>query len=137
MLDFGFCGSALGLSDVPLDSVAGAVAFGAASGAVLEAGTPDCEAPGATLGLVAEAPWFAVEAAGGRLEPVSAFAAKANATAKIATASKVWNRGKDLERRIYKTLVAQKPNARQPLDRTCYRPYQGTLPQIYLALGRK
>src|SRR5215467_46959 len=115
MLDFGFCGSAVGLWDVPLDSVAGVVAFGAASGAALAAGIPDCGAPGATLGLVAEAPGFAVEAAGGRLGAVSAFAGKAKATAKIATASKLWNGGKDQERRINKTLVAQKPNARQPL----------------------
>jgi hypothetical protein len=46
---------------------------------------------------------------------VSAFAGKANAIAKSGTASRLRNCGKEAEKPICSTLVAQNPIARRPL----------------------
>jgi hypothetical protein len=89
------------------------------------------EVAGATLGLVAEVPGLegaacpsgavtgavapGVVAAGGPLGLVSAAAGKAKAIAKSGTASRLRNCGKEAERPICSTLVAQNPIARRPI----------------------
>src|SRR5262245_28620081 len=73
---------------------------------------------GATLGLVAEVPGAVAPggaAAAGPLGPVSALAGKANASAKNGMARRPRNCGKEAEKRICSTLVAQNPIARRPL----------------------
>jgi hypothetical protein len=88
------------------------------------------EVAGATLGLVAEVPGLeglscpsgavtgvvtlGVVAAVGPLGLVSALAGKAKAIAKNGTASRLRNCGKEAEKPICSTLVAQNPIARQP-----------------------
>jgi hypothetical protein len=89
------------------------------------------EVAGATLGLVAEVPVLegavcpsgavtgavapGVVAAAGPLGLVSALAEKAKAIAKNGTASRPRNCGKEAEKPICSTLVAQNPIARRPL----------------------
>ena len=89
------------------------------------------EVAGATLGLVAEVPGLeglacpsravtgavapGVVVAADPLAFVSAFAGKANAIAKNGTASRLRNCGKEAEKPICSTLVAQNPIARRPL----------------------
>jgi hypothetical protein len=134
MLDLGFSGTALGVASAasgfvadPLAGADGVAGFcppcavappvpgleGDAFGGVFWP-----EVAGATLGLVAEVPG-AVAAGGvvaaGPLEPVSAFAGKANAMAKNGMATRPRNCGKKVEKRICSTLVAQNPIARRPL----------------------
>jgi hypothetical protein len=90
------------------------------------------EVAGATLGLVAEVPTLEGAAcpsgavtgavapgfvAAGPLGLVSALAGKAKAVAKSGTASRLRNCGKEAEKPICSTLVAQNPIARRPLDR--------------------
>jgi hypothetical protein len=87
---------------------------------------------GATLGLVAEVPGLeglacpsavtgavapGVVAGADPLGLVSALAGKANAIANNGTASRLRNCGKEVEKPICLTLVAQNPIARRPLDR--------------------
>src|SRR5262245_45358576 len=76
------------------------------------------EVGGTTLGLVAEVPGAVAPggaAAAGPLAPVSALAGKANAIAKNGMARRPRNCGKEAEKRICSTLVAQNPIARRPL----------------------
>lgn len=88
------------------------------------------EVAGGALGLVVEAPGLeglacpsgvvtgAVApgvAAAGPFGLVSALAGKAKAIAKNGTASKLRNCGKEAEKRICSTLVAQNPIARRPV----------------------
>jgi hypothetical protein len=91
------------------------------------------EVAGATLGLVAEVPGLeglacpsgavtgavavGVVAAACPVGLVSALAGKAKAIAKNGTASRLRNCGKEAEKPICSTLVAQNPIARRPLDR--------------------
>jgi len=76
------------------------------------------EFAGATLGLVAEVPGAVAPggaATAGPLGPVSALAGKANTIAKNGMARRPRNCGKEAEKRICSTLVAQNPIARRPL----------------------
>jgi hypothetical protein len=137
------CGAVPCAGDVEGDAVGGAFwpeVDGAALGLVAEVpglegdafgGVFWLEVAGATLGLVAEVPALegavcpsgavtgavapGVVAAAGPLGLVSAFAAKANAIAKNGTASRLRNCGKEAEKPICSTLVAQNPIARRPV----------------------
>ena len=137
------CGAAPCVGDVEGDGFGGVFCpevAGGALGLVVEApglegdgfGGVFCpEVAGGALGLVVEAPGLeglacpsgavtgavapGVVAAAGPLGLVSAFAGKAKAIAKNGTASRLRNCGKEAEKPICSTLVAQNPIARRPL----------------------
>jgi hypothetical protein len=132
------CGAVLCVGDV-VDAaggvfwpeVAGATLGLAVPGAAAFGGVVCPEVAGAAAGLVAEVPGFdgaacpsgavtgavapGLVAAGGALGLVSALAGKAKAIARNGTASRLRNCGKEAEKRICSTLVAQNPIARRPL----------------------
>src|SRR5262245_9485061 len=134
MLDLGFSGTALGVASAasgfvgdPLAGADGVADFCPACGTVPPVAGVEGDAfggvfwpevAGDTLGLVAEVPGAVAPggaAAAGPLGPVSALAGKANTIAKNGMARRPRNCGKEAEKRICSTLVAQNPIARRPL----------------------
>jgi hypothetical protein len=116
------CGAALGLvAELPgLEGDAfGGVFWPEVAGAVLGlvAEVPGLEGAACPSGVVTGAVAPGAVAAAAPFGLVSALAGKANTIAKNGTARRPRNCGKEAEKPICSTLVAQNPIARRPLDR--------------------